>query len=249
MLKRYTDAELKGFLDDLKSDRLERKETFKGDVPQKARQAICAFANDLPGHDEPGVLFIGAKDDGSPSGLSVTDELLLSLADMKTDGNILPLPTLVVEKRHLKGADMAVITVHPSHMPQVRPCRKITRKSLKATTSDYTPCDAPLRPPSLPGKVPRPFFALHETRRPAVPRQALKRGLPTAAEICAVLLAACCRGYLPCEEDLLRKKLAGSGPARSRDKPGCVMSFAIRGLMLPQGYPTNGKRHTWLVTL
>ena len=120
MLKRYTDTELEGFLDDLESDRVERKETFKGDVPKKARQAICAFANDLPGHDEPGVLFIGAKDDGSPSGLSVTDELLRSLADMKTDGNILPLPTLVVEKRHLKEADMAVITVHPSDMPPVR---------------------------------------------------------------------------------------------------------------------------------
>ena len=38
MLKRYTDAELEGFLDDLESDRVERKETFKGDVPQKARQ-------------------------------------------------------------------------------------------------------------------------------------------------------------------------------------------------------------------
>lgn len=34
MLKRYTDAELKGFLDALKSDRLERKETFKEDVPK-----------------------------------------------------------------------------------------------------------------------------------------------------------------------------------------------------------------------
>ena len=169
---------------------------------------------------------------------------------MRTDGNILPLPTLVVEKRHLKGADMAVITGASLRHAQHRPYRKITRKSLKATTSDYSPCDAPLRHPSLPGKVPRPFFfALHETRRPAVPRQALKRGLPTAAEICAVLLAACCRGYLPCEEDLLRKKFAGSGPARSRDKPGCVMSFALRGLMLPQGYPTNAKQHTWLVTL
>lgn len=68
------------------------------------------------GMTNPAFFFIGAKDDGSPSGLSVTDELLRSLADMRTDGNILPLPTLVVEKRHLKGADMAVITVHPSDM-------------------------------------------------------------------------------------------------------------------------------------
>jgi ATP-dependent DNA helicase RecG len=65
-------------------------------------------------------LFIGAWDDGSPSGEPITDELLRTLADMKTDGNILPLPTLTVEKRVLKGADMAVVTVMPCDMPPVR---------------------------------------------------------------------------------------------------------------------------------
>lgn len=117
---RYTDTELEALLDDLESDRVERKESFKGDVPKKARQAVCAFANNLPGHDEPGVLFIGAKDDGTPSGLAITDELLLTLADMRSDGNILPLPVMSVEKRHLKGMDMAVVTVLPSDMPPVR---------------------------------------------------------------------------------------------------------------------------------
>ncbi len=62
-------------MDDTESDRVERKETFKGDVPKKARQAICAFANDLPNYNEPGVLFIGAKDNGTPSGLEITDQL------------------------------------------------------------------------------------------------------------------------------------------------------------------------------
>ena len=117
---RYTDTELEALLDDLESDRVERKESFKGDVPKKARQGVCAFANNLPGHDEPGVLFIGAKDDGTPSGLAITDELLLTLADMRSDGNILPLPVMSVEKRHLKGMDMAVVTVLPSDMPPVR---------------------------------------------------------------------------------------------------------------------------------
>lgn len=116
----YTDTELEALLDDLESDRVERKESFKGDVPKKARQAVCAFANNLPGHDEPGVLFIGAKDDGTPSGLAITDELLRALADMRSDGNILPLPVMSVDKRHLKGADMAVVTVLPSDMPPVR---------------------------------------------------------------------------------------------------------------------------------
>ncbi len=119
-MKRFSDQELESLLNDTESDRAERKETFKGDVPKKARQAVCAFANDLPGHNEPGVLFIGAKNNGEPSGLEVTDQLLLTLADMKSDGNILPLPVLSVEKRILKGAEMAVITVMPSDMPPVK---------------------------------------------------------------------------------------------------------------------------------
>jgi ATP-dependent DNA helicase RecG len=119
-MKRFSDQELEILLDDVESDRAERKETFKGDVPKKARQAVCAFANDLPSHNAPGVLFIGVKDNGEPSGLNVTDQLLQSLADMKTDGNILPLPVLSVEKRVLKGAEMAVVTVMPSDMPPVK---------------------------------------------------------------------------------------------------------------------------------
>ncbi len=119
-MKRLSDQELAALLDDTESDRAERKETFKGDVPKKARQAVCAFANDLPNHNEPGVLFIGAKDNGVPSGVEVTDQLLLSLADMKTDGNTLPLPVLSVEKRVLNGAEMAVVTVMPSDMPPVK---------------------------------------------------------------------------------------------------------------------------------
>jgi len=119
-MKRFDDQELAALLDDLESDRVERKESFKGDIPKKARQAVCAFANDLPNHNQPGVLFIGAKDDGSPSGLSISDELLRSLADMKTDGNILPMPAMTVEKRTLKNAEMAVIIALPSDMPPVK---------------------------------------------------------------------------------------------------------------------------------
>lgn len=110
---RLTDKELTSLLDGIESDRAERKAAYRGDVPKKSRQAVCAFANDLPGHNQPGVLFIGAEDNGAPSGLAITEQLLLSLADMKTDGNILPLPVLSVEKRKLKGAEMAVVTGSP----------------------------------------------------------------------------------------------------------------------------------------
>ncbi len=119
-MSRLTDEELLSLFNDAESDRIERKESLKGDVPNKVRQAICAFANDLAGHNLPGVLFIGAKDNGEPSGIEITEQLLISLADMKTDGNILPLPVLTVEKRILKGAEMAVVTVLPSDMPPIK---------------------------------------------------------------------------------------------------------------------------------
>ncbi len=119
-MKRLTDDELLYLLNDTESDRAERKEFFNRDISKKSRQAVCAFANDLPGYNAPGVLFIGANDSGEPSDIDITDKLLLSLADMKTDGNILPLPVLSVEKRSLKGADMAVVTVMPSDMPPVK---------------------------------------------------------------------------------------------------------------------------------
>lgn len=116
----YTDQELDQMLADLESDLVERKESFKGDSPTTVREAVCAFANDLPDHRRPGVVFIGARNDGSPAGLSVTDELLRNLADIKTDGNTVPPPTLTVAKRTLRGAEMAVITVQPADSPPVR---------------------------------------------------------------------------------------------------------------------------------
>ena len=85
-------------LQDLESDLVERKGSFRGDIPTKIREAVCAFGNDLPAHRRAGVIFVGARDDGTPSGLPVTDELLLQLAHIKTDGNILPPPTLMVAR-------------------------------------------------------------------------------------------------------------------------------------------------------
>lgn len=117
-MRRFTDEELEALLNDTESDRAERKESFQGDAPKKARQAVCAFANDLLNHNEAGVLFIGAKDEGTPSGIAITDQLLLALSDIKTDGNILPLPVLSVEKRILNGAEM------DTHRPPPRPCQR-----------------------------------------------------------------------------------------------------------------------------
>ena len=39
---------------------------------------------------------------------------------MRGDGNILPFPTMTVQKRHLKGQDVAVVLVQPADAPPVR---------------------------------------------------------------------------------------------------------------------------------
>jgi ATP-dependent DNA helicase RecG len=110
------ERELEALLDDLESDRVERKASLA--KKEEIYQAICAFANDLPNHRAPGVVFIGVHDDGSCADLKVTDAFLRELADMRD--HITPQPTATVQKRVLRGCDMAVITVHPSDSPPMR---------------------------------------------------------------------------------------------------------------------------------
>ena len=115
-----SDAELQAMMTDVESDLVERKETFDGDAPRTVREAICAFANDLPDRRRPGVVFVGVRDDGTPTGLEINDALLLELAHCKTDGNILPPPLMTVGKHVLGGKDVAVVTVAPADSPPVR---------------------------------------------------------------------------------------------------------------------------------
>ena len=120
MTTRYSETELEALLLNAESDLVERKESLRGDAPRTIRQAVCAFANDLPGHDRPGVVFVGVDDGGKPTDLDVTDELLRQLADIKADGNIVPPPTIAVAKHTLRGKAVAVLTVQPSDSPPVR---------------------------------------------------------------------------------------------------------------------------------
>jgi len=100
------------------SDRVERKPSLadRTDI----RKTICAFANDLPDHLKPGVVVVGVKDDGSCAGFPITDEVLRTLADMRSDGNILPMPNLTVQRRTLDGCEVALVLVQPSDAPPVR---------------------------------------------------------------------------------------------------------------------------------
>lgn len=110
--------ELIQILTDIESDRVER--TISTTNTDKFGEAICAFANDLPNHRLPGYLLIGVKDDGSLSGLKVTDDLLKNLGAIRSDGNVLPQPALTVAKYSLNNGDVAVVEVQPSDLPPVR---------------------------------------------------------------------------------------------------------------------------------
>ena len=112
------DNDILALFRDLESDRVERKAS-SADM-KKIRRAVCAFANDLPGHGLPGVVFVGLNDDGTCAGLDITDNLLKKLAEVRSHGNILPIPSVQVEKRKIDACEVAVIQVEPSSAPPTR---------------------------------------------------------------------------------------------------------------------------------
>lgn len=114
----YSDSELELLMSDLESNVVERKESAADG--RKIRRNICAFANDLPGNGCAGVILVGIRDDGSCASLTIDDRLLKRLADVHGEGDILPLPTMTVQKRVLNGCAVAVVTVEPAPDPPVR---------------------------------------------------------------------------------------------------------------------------------
>jgi len=101
------------------ADNVER--TVSTTNTNKFCEAICAFANDMPGHGQPGYLLIGAEDGtGSITGLNITDQLLQNLASHRDSGEIVPLPSLTVRKICFPEGNIAVVEVQPSDMPPVR---------------------------------------------------------------------------------------------------------------------------------
>ena len=114
----YSDAQLESLLSGGESALAERKRSAAD--RSGLRRNICAFANDLAGAGKPGVIFVGVENDGSCAGIRIDDALLRTLAQMRGDGNILPLPTMTVEKKTIAGCEIAVLQVEPAENPPVR---------------------------------------------------------------------------------------------------------------------------------
>jgi ATP-dependent DNA helicase RecG len=112
------EQELRALIANHEADRVEL--TISTTNTDKFSEAVCAFANDLPGHAQPGYLVVGVNDSGAFTGTQVTDELLRNLGSLRDAGNIQPLPALTVEKVVTTDGDAAVVTVQPSPLPPVR---------------------------------------------------------------------------------------------------------------------------------
>jgi ATP-dependent DNA helicase RecG len=110
--------ELESLYRALESDRAERKESATNS--DALCQAICAFANDLPNYKTAGVIFVGQRDDGTCANLSIDDSLLQRLGGWRSDGRILPFPTMIVRHESIDGCDVAVIEVEPCDNPPVK---------------------------------------------------------------------------------------------------------------------------------
>ncbi len=115
-----TEGELLNLMADLESDRVERTESVK-DL-DKFCIAACAFANDLPHHRQSGFVLVGVDNRGRAVGLSVTDQHLLQLGEVRASGRVLPIPSVQVYKIRLSdgSGEVAVLEVHPSDLPPVR---------------------------------------------------------------------------------------------------------------------------------
>ena len=155
---KITKQKVRKMLTDLESELIER--TISINNTDKFGQAVCAFSNDLPNHAQNGYLLIGVNDDGSLSGLKVTDKFLQTLGGLRSDGNILPQPILSVKAFSFDDGDVVVLEICPSPFPPVRYKGKtwirvgprkavasemeerilIERRSANVSTFDIRPC-------------------------------------------------------------------------------------------------------------
>ena len=115
-----TEGELLNLMSDLESDRVERTESVND--MDKFCIAACAFANDFPKHGQCGYLLLGVNNRGKATGLKVTDKLLLTLGEVRANGNVLPIPAIQVYKLALSdgSGEVGVLEVLPSDLPPVR---------------------------------------------------------------------------------------------------------------------------------
>lgn len=112
------ESEIISLISDLESDRIERIISFRED---KLGPAVCALSNDFPNNKKSGYILLGINDNGTVAGIAIGDEELKKIGGVKSNGDVLPQPSIVVsEVFHIDGGDVVAIEVKPSLYPPVR---------------------------------------------------------------------------------------------------------------------------------
>ena len=113
-----TSEELKGLISNMESNYIERTISVRED---KLGPAVCALSNDFPNHKRVGYILLGVDDNGLIAGCKWSDEDLQKIGSVKTNGNILPQPSMTVSDvfRFPEG-EVVVLEVTPSLYPPVR---------------------------------------------------------------------------------------------------------------------------------
>ena len=109
---------LQELLESMESERIERTISTKED---KLGPAVCALSNDFSNSQQTGYILLGVNDDRSLAGMRFSDKELQSIGGLKTNGNILPQPSIVVSQVfHLEHGEVVILEVKPSTYPPVR---------------------------------------------------------------------------------------------------------------------------------
>lgn len=110
--------EVKELMSNMESDRIERTISLRED---KLGPAVCAFSNDYSNSKQPGYIFLGVNDDGTIAGMQIGDAELQTIGSVRSNGNVLPQPSMVVSPVYeIDGGKVVVIEVQPSFYPPVR---------------------------------------------------------------------------------------------------------------------------------
>jgi ATP-dependent DNA helicase RecG len=113
-----TEEKVRELLSDMESDLIERTISIK---ESKLGPAVCALSNDFPNHRKPGYILLGVHDDGKIAGMTWTDAELQTIGGVKSNGNVLPQPSLMVSQVFkFPAGEVVVVQVNPSLYPPVR---------------------------------------------------------------------------------------------------------------------------------
>ncbi|HEV3158231.1 MAG TPA: ATP-binding protein [Candidatus Baltobacteraceae bacterium] len=115
-VRELSDDELRSRLACGEGERVE----FKEHLTSEARKAVCALANDLGASGEPGLFFVGIDDQGKSVGSIVDDALLKNLAQIRTGGDLQPLPSISVRALSTDTGPCAIVIIEPTDDPPMR---------------------------------------------------------------------------------------------------------------------------------